>query len=66
MQSKFKVRTDFKEKIKGNPCELLSDIQEHSISYHVHQYEIIKTVDVTNKLMTLRQTAKYVMEANIS
>jgi hypothetical protein len=68
MQSKLQSRIDFEERIKGNPIELLSAIQEHSMSYQDHQCKMNNIVDAIYNLMyyTARfKSAKDVMEVNI-
>ena len=55
MQSKLQSRTDFETKIKGNPIELLCGIQEHSISYQEHQYEMTIIADAMCNLVNLKQ-----------
>jgi hypothetical protein len=55
MQSKLQSRNDLEVRIKGNPVELLSAIQEHSISYVDHQYEMSNILDAIVNLFTLNQ-----------
>ena len=46
MQHKLQTRMDFESKIKGNPIELLNVIQEQSIKFHEHKYEMLSLIHI--------------------
>ena len=55
MKNKIESRTDFLDKIKDDPIELLKVIKVHAMHYQEHRYETAITVDALRVLVNLKQ-----------
>ena len=55
MKNKIEARSDYSDKIKGNPIELLKAIKEHALNYQEHRYSMEIIFDSIQLMINLKQ-----------
>ena len=54
MKNKIDLCTDFTDKVKDNPIELLKTIKQHALHYQEHPYAMIIVVNALRVLVNLK------------